>query len=66
MTRPDFAEMAREWLHRTTSITSASPETERAVAQELERVWQLGGQRRKLPVVRRVAPGMKKKLRDAL
>jgi len=42
VTRPDFAAMAREWLHRTTSITSASPETERAVAQELERVWQLG------------------------
>lgn len=42
MTRPDFAEMAREWLHRTTSITSASPETERAIAQEFERMWQLG------------------------
>ena len=42
MTRPDFAELAREWLRRTTSITSASPETERAVAQELERGWQLG------------------------
>lgn len=42
MSRPDFAEMAREWLHRTTSITSASPETERAIAQEFERVWQIG------------------------
>ena len=42
MTRPDFAEMAREWLQRTTSITSASPETEKAIAQEFERVWQLG------------------------
>ena len=42
MTRPDFAEMARVWLQRTTSITSASPETETAIAEEFARVWQLG------------------------
>lgn len=40
MSKPDFIEMAREWLVRATGHARAS--TEQSLAAELEKLWELG------------------------
>ena len=40
MSRPNFVEMAREWLVRATG--HARKNEEESLARELERVWELG------------------------